>query len=419
MEDATFRPELSKGEWKRQSRFRKRQFGRYDFEQFSNLSMETASVGHGSIGKVQVDCCFLFKESKWGVLNMNGQTVPAGIVRLDLSFGQIQGYKLMWATIKVTLDGEHKDLQSYRDNPIADPRGLVYLTTDWGPDHVVGAPMTVSQKKTTHATPSVSFPQGGVGGVGQDREESFERDVRWTFTGNLRSGKGKGVGSVVYNSLEWHLWENDLETQSSHGNKFRTAFAFVNSGQPFLMKVEIDGGLHRIHHQLLDKFKFRSRRDKEESISTTLVRGFNGRMQPLDELASHLNEEMKDKNRGIGYSAQAAAQTATSSPPAAIPETGRAPPADPRPAYREERVRELGISHEQVGDVARFLISSAGTRDHHDVQGEANGGDSPNETGDNLEETKITLQRGTTLLQVLLYFMQDWLQYISQLLDRA
>lgn len=415
MGEPAFRPELWKGEWKRRSSW-KRQFGRYDFERFPRQPVNIASVGEKSIGKVHVDCRFLFNESKWGVLQIDNRTWPAGIVRLDLTFTPIRGYKLMWATIKISLDGDHKDLEPWRDKSIIDPGGLVFLT-HWGPDQIIGTPVTVSEKKTTHVTPSVTFPQGGVSGVGRDGEQSFERDVRWVFTGHPRP---RITGGVTYNSLEWHLWENDLESQSSHGNRFQTAFAFANSGQPFLMKVEIDGGLHKIHHRLLEKIKFGSRKHGEENISTTLVRGFNGRMEPLNELADRLNEEMKLKNGDIGYSKKLDPQVAASNPPAA---TGTLPLADPRPA---EGAQKQGVSTEQLTKMTMSLISPSvkqqaqTTSKHEEPEDKVEASTTiaaENGTVASVIKAKVELRKGTPLLEMFFYIMQYWLRYISELLD--
>jgi hypothetical protein len=415
MDVPDFRPELWKGEWKRPSS-RKRQFGRYDFERFPKLPINIASVGEKSIGKAHVDCRFLFNESKWGVLQIDGRRWPAGIVRLDLTFTPIRGYKLMWATIKVTLDGEHKDLEPWRDKSIIDPAGLVLLR-HWGPDQIVGAPVTVSEKKTRHGTPSVTFPQGGVSGVGRDGEQSFEHDVRWVFTGNPRRNNTRGM---TYNSLEWHLWENDLESQSSHGNRFQTAFAFANSGQPFLMKVEIDGGLHKIHHRLLEKLKFGSHKHGEENISTTLVRGFNGRMEPLNELADRLNDDMKLKNGDIGYAKKPDARDAASNPPAA---TGTLPLANPTPA---DGVQKPGVSTEEMRNMSMSLISpkvkqqipTSVKHEEPEVKVETPAATAAeNGTVASVVKAKVELQKGTTILQMLLYIMQYWLKYISELLD--
>lgn len=413
MDSPSFRPELWKGEWKRQSSW-KRQYGRYDFERFPKQPLNFASVGGKDIGKVHVDCRFLFNESKFGLLNIDGISFPAGIIRLDLSFSQVQGYKLMWATIKVTLDGEHKDLESYRDATITEPGGLVYLT-HWGPDIVLGNPVSVSEKKTTTISPSITLPQGvGVSGLGRDGEKSFDHDVRWVFTGSPRNRQKKGVGSVTYDSLEWHLWENDLESQSSHGNKFQTAFAFVNNGQPFLMRVEIDGGLQKIHHRFREKIKFGSGRHGEEKISTTLVRGFNGRKLPLDELADHLNEEMRIKNGGISYTTSTASLPTAPAPPTAT----SIPPAAAAPVLGNQMQM---VSTDQLRNMTMSLISPDVSQDQSNGRTEVNCS-SCSTAMDGVESSvavgKLQLQKRKTFLQMLIYAMQYWLQSISQFLDQ-
>jgi hypothetical protein len=89
-----------------------RKYGRYDFERFDHISSSHANIGHGTFDKVNVNCSFLFKKSKWGVLGEHRN--PAGIIYLDLTFIQPKGSQLHSATVSVTLDDEDEDLDKMR-----------------------------------------------------------------------------------------------------------------------------------------------------------------------------------------------------------------------------------------------------------------------------------------------------------------
>lgn len=290
-------PELSHATWNRQ-------FGRYDFQRFSDFPINSASIGHKLIDKARIDCSFLFHESKFGVLRIGGRTWPAGIIRMDINFNQPRDCKITWATVQVSLDGEHDALQPYRDNTITDPRHLVSIT-HLGPSELCGDPLTIVESREVHATPTVSFPGGELSGLGVGGQRSYEHNTRWKFTGHRRTREDSGGVQLVYNSLQWQLEENDFEKQSSHGNKFRTAFTFANNGQPFLMRVEIQGRIQGVGHRFKNKakkaFRFGSRAHQEQTMSTTLVRGFNGRLQALNELAERLDEDMLIKNQRVRY----------------------------------------------------------------------------------------------------------------------
>jgi len=109
----------------------------------------------------------------------------------------------------------------------------------------------------------------GFGGVGVETESSSAYSSRWRFSGHLLPGKGN---DWAYKTLKWDLVENDLENQSMHSNEVHTAFTFEHSGQPFLMRVEIQGKLKKLQGRVKDKLmKFPSTAKKEDGSVVTLI----------------------------------------------------------------------------------------------------------------------------------------------------
>ncbi|KAE8444967.1 hypothetical protein EG329_014095 [Mollisiaceae sp. DMI_Dod_QoI] len=272
-----------------------RKYGRYDFERFDHLSSSHASIGHGTFDKVNVDCRFLFKKSRWGVLGEHKN--PAGIIYLDLTFNQPKGSQLHSATISITLDDEDKALREFSgDYYRTGPRCPVQMTDCYGPKGFAGPERTVQTKKSLHLTPRAEFLGYGVGGMGVDRESTFTSSSRWKFSGTLLPGKGS---NWAYKTLKWDLSENDLEAQSTHSNQVHTAFTFEHSGQPFLMRVEIKGKLKKFHGRVKDKLmKFPSHANKEDDSVATLIK-FGDAISfttPLDERARQLQFEMELAN---------------------------------------------------------------------------------------------------------------------------
>lgn len=275
-----------------------RKYGRYDFERFDNCSSTHASAGHATFDKVEVDCKFLFKKSQWGVIGQHKN--PAGIIYLDLSFRQPKGSRLHSATVIVTLDDEDQALETMtnkltrRDD--LDPYCPVQLTDSYGPKAFTGPEKFAQTKKSLKLTPDAQIMGNGFGGLGFDKEDSFTYSRRWNFSGHLLPGKGR---HWTYRTLKWDLSENDLEPESSHSNEVHTAFTFEHGGQPFFMKVEIQGRLRQLHGRVRDKFKkFPSGMKKEESSVVTLI-NFGERMsftKPLDERAKQLQFEMEMAN---------------------------------------------------------------------------------------------------------------------------
>lgn len=79
-------------------------YGRNDFEEFneSDARGHHLRVGHGKIGKVDVDCKYSWSDAQWGTLGIEKKN-PAGIVYMDVTFKQPQGYWLKTASVFITL----------------------------------------------------------------------------------------------------------------------------------------------------------------------------------------------------------------------------------------------------------------------------------------------------------------------------
>lgn len=278
-----------------------RKFGRYDFKRFDHLVSQHASLGAASLGKIHVDCRFLFKKSKWGTLEGRDS---AGIIYLDLAFCQPSDCRLKSATVQVTLDDDDEHLVS--EYPPHGPRTPVQIVS-YGPRHMTGEPQY--ERITTHNQflPSVDVgPFGGAGGIGRESAKETVRECRWTFESHLMTGGRKRgrKNNWAYKVLQWQITENELEAQSSHSNIVHTAFSFVHGGQPFFMRVEVSGKLESRASDLGQKIKDKMRKLKFPSnphstkYAATLI-DFNGRHRfttPLDGLVQGLELAMERDN---------------------------------------------------------------------------------------------------------------------------
>jgi hypothetical protein len=276
---------------------RNRKYGRYDFERFDHLSSAHASIGHNTFDKVTVNCRFLFKKSRWGVLGLHKH--PAGIIYLDLSFDQPKDSQLDSATVIITLEDEDKGLLKSNNNSLSKTLYPVQITDYFGPKGFAGPAKTAQIKKSLHLTPNAQFAGTGFGGIGFDHEASSTSSSRWKFSGTLLPGKGTHQFPWAYRTLKWDLTENDLESQATHSNVVHTAFAFEHSGQPFFMKVEIKGKLKRRHERVRDKLmKFPSSVNRDDASIVTRI-NFGDLISfrtPLDERAQNLQFEMELAN---------------------------------------------------------------------------------------------------------------------------
>lgn len=271
-------------------------YGKKDFERFDHLLSQQASLGPFSVGRVKVDCRFLFQKSQWGV--MSPKRHPAGIVYLDLHIHQPKKYRLKSTTITVTLDDDDSELM--RLWPAAEPTHPVQIGF-YGPKQLHGQPRRIIRRRKNNLTPN--FEVGGVagfGGIGHDSEEHYVRESRWTLNTELsRDTRKTGKHSLPTRVLVWELTENELDAQPVHSNTIHTAFSFEHDGQPFLMKVEVAGRLDNAQRDMRNRMKMKFPASCKRQQSATILINFGGRgkfNKPLDEIAKGLSWAMEREN---------------------------------------------------------------------------------------------------------------------------
>lgn len=268
-------------------------YGRYgDFTDFGTQSSGHASVGFKSLGQLTIDCEFLFEKSQWGVLGH--KQFPAGVIYLNLNFGPPQGCRVKSATITITLDEKDPALEKHNSTRELHPSGCPVQVTAWyGPKELNGQTKTAHVEATRKLVPEVNALGNGAGGLGYESKKLFTHQARWSFNGQLLPGKD----TWVYKTLRWDLNENELEQQTFHSSTVRTAFAFEHSGQPFLMKVDIDGKLESWNDRVKSKFRFGNSLGRERNIVTLLdFEDYKLYTKNLDKTAMGLARAMEMEN---------------------------------------------------------------------------------------------------------------------------
>ena len=311
-------------------------------------SIADPRLGRGKIGEVQVNCRFLHEKSKWGRLEHKNGTVSAGIIHMEITFRNLHKCVLESANIRVSLEGEHHILEKYRKiahkitglKRMASPVEVKQV----GPVSLVGTPFGVSSKSLLAFDPTVEFGgvSGRVGAATLEREST--KHTRWVFEGSASPGKQSGGATV--NTVEWTLDENVPEGQPSHGNCFRTAFVFTNDGQPFILKVEVEGSLRKVHHQATETVKRvlkigGSRRD----AVTTLICGFENEKDRLNKFANRVVDDMNRANGALDYHRRRDGQSHDPEPPDVYErdkgEKGVQQEVDAN--YAEDKDEEIGV----------------------------------------------------------------------------
>ncbi|KAH6630648.1 hypothetical protein B0J18DRAFT_363069 [Chaetomium sp. MPI-SDFR-AT-0129] len=255
-------------------------------------------AGHGSIGKVEVDCRFMFTKSQWGVIGAG--SAPGGIIYLDLDFNQPADCKLASATITVTLmkaDGDEPD------HPDGNPSTSVYpiqFTDHYGPKCVRGQESWVQTKKVKHRTPEVQMFGYGGGGLGNDKERVVQTHARWDFSGHIGPAT---KDDRWYNCLQWKLAPNSLEWAPTHNHLFHTAFALQHDAERFYMTVHVSGKLAKFSDKFSNKLKnlkFGDKGGRDQEI-VTKIEWADGYSCPrrLDKTAEGLRVAMEYANMAI------------------------------------------------------------------------------------------------------------------------
>ncbi|KAK1827197.1 hypothetical protein QBC39DRAFT_362474 [Podospora conica] len=259
-------------------------YGRCDFERFDDVASSHMRAGHAKFGEVEIECKFIFRKSRWGILGPNRH--PGGILYLDLDIHQPPDCRLHSATVEITLE---EDRRSTTEPGTVRPRCPVKFTDNYGPKSLSGPERVERTRRIKNFTPMVNVLGNGAGGLGIDTERMKLTSSRWRFAGHLTSSKG----CIWYNMLRWKLHENTNEAQSLHSNVIHTAFALEHNAERFYIKVQVSGRLLKRTDRFMDKLKFR-----KQGIVTTMVEWGNGYHSPkvLDTIAAGLPRAMEHEN---------------------------------------------------------------------------------------------------------------------------
>ncbi|KAK0628529.1 hypothetical protein B0T17DRAFT_489590, partial [Bombardia bombarda] len=275
------------------TKVRQNKYGRHDYERFDHLASSHRSAGRGKIGKVEVDCRFIFTKSQWGYLGAgNGHPkIPAGIVYLDLVFRQPSTCRLQSATVEITLEEDEAEGQVAKRDTSSCP---VKFTIHYGPRDIRGRQRSMQTTQVKSFIPEIHVGGTGGGGVGVRSEKTTETASRWNFSGHLSSSDGSQWDNV----LKWDMEENFLEAESMHSNVIHTAFAFEHNAKAFYMTVEVKGKLARVKDRLKNKLKFGGSQKKEQETVTTKFEWKKGYSCPmwLDKMARDLPYDMEYAN---------------------------------------------------------------------------------------------------------------------------
>ncbi|KAK0708857.1 hypothetical protein B0T21DRAFT_352886 [Apiosordaria backusii] len=283
---------------------RVRRYGHNDFERFDEEMARGSHlcVGSASIGKVDIDCKYHWKKAQWGVLGAAER--PAGIVYMDITFKQPQGYWLQRANVFITLSqpdeasiGPHSHRHSAKSRRSLRSDYAVQITQQFGPKHLTGSRTVQSEIKSNSLIPTIGAMGVELGGMGHQSTTSKDRVGQWVFKGTV----GRPKGPYDYCTLEWEWIENELDPNRAHKQEYNTAFAFEHSERPVIMRVDVQGKLQSKSRQLKHGFlKFSSQFGKGDNSTLTHLdlSKTTGLKKVLDPIADGLDMAMQMENCG-------------------------------------------------------------------------------------------------------------------------
>ncbi|KAK4200940.1 hypothetical protein QBC40DRAFT_199529 [Triangularia verruculosa] len=281
---------------------RVRRYGHNDFERFDEEMARGSHlcVGSASIGKVDIDCKYHWKKAQWGVLGAAER--PAGIVYMDITFKQPQGYWLQRANVFITLSqadaaaiSPHGHRHSARSRRSLRSDYAVQITQQFGPKYLTGTRTVQSEIKSNSFVPTIGAMGVELGGMGHQSTTAKDRVGQWVFKGAV----GRPKGPYDYCTLEWELIENELDPNKAHKQEYNTAFAFEHSEKPIIMRVDVQGKLQsksrQFKHGLL---KFSSQFGKADNSTLTHLdlRNTRSLKKVLDPIADGLDLAMQMEN---------------------------------------------------------------------------------------------------------------------------
>lgn len=283
-----------------------RSYGQNDYHRYEAEALRGTHlcVGSKRVGEVSIDCKYHYERTQVGVLGQRKK--PAGIIYMDITFHQTQGYWLESAMVYITIGEDDTSDTSYilarskkakknRTRRQLEADVAVQMTQHYGPRYLTGNETSRTEAEESHFVPTLGIAANELGGVGFIRSSSQERKGCWTFKGSVVPPPGcSGLRTLL-----WEFRANRLEPDQDAPHDYCTAFAFEHSRKPLYMRVEIDGKLYNKAKSFRHSAAMFSSRLGGRDRSTVARLDMFGQRAPrkqLDEIADGLDKAMQMAN---------------------------------------------------------------------------------------------------------------------------
>jgi hypothetical protein len=208
------------------------------------------SLGDRKFGSATVDCCFLNRKSKWGLLHQK----PAGILFLDLTFSQPADYKLSHANLQLSF------LESETTGGPSAPLDFPLNITEYiEPLIVCGPPNEIGSREVQVQPELGADGVFNIGGIGYKDTKDILEKYRWIFRSHRLPNE-----NGIYTNAQW-LWEaNPSNKQIELMGPLHVGVAVQHTGQPFIVSLQIQGKLRSKARRLRYGFQEHGNRTRTE-----------------------------------------------------------------------------------------------------------------------------------------------------------
>ena len=235
----------------------------------------SSSLGSRRLGKAEVDCGFLPKRSKWGLIDQQQQ---GAVLRLRLSFVEPLGHKLASADVHLTFEGHDTD---------SSPPAIV--TEHVHPSVICGPPLSHKQRRDRTCLPQADV--SGIvtlGGLGSATSTDWESTSRWIFQSHASRADGSAYN--YYTKVIWTWQANKYNKQNELKPPIFMGIVINHWGQPFKTRLEIDAKSMEGFHRYISIMRSR------ESSSRQFYPP-DGATENLEGFTASLKVAIEDENR--------------------------------------------------------------------------------------------------------------------------
>lgn len=250
------------------------------------------SISSATVAGCPINCQLDVSKTEFGTFD----GLAAGIIYMDIIIGEPHK-NLESVTVTVILNEKDPDLQrAFRGAPhnafAAPGRPVTLADRDlYGPKSMVFRGRKGGETRDSGSQAEAEVMGTSIGGIGAGLKTTTSSSETWRISSHLPHSRN----APLYRSIRWDI-SNDLDTPSLHTKPIHTGFVIQGGGQPFSLKVEIEGKSSRISDRIKSIQLARANRNSSKRGKILLNWSNQHVYRPLEEAARALPEALDRAN---------------------------------------------------------------------------------------------------------------------------